>query len=153
MLTLLRQWILSITAVGLLSAFALTLAGDTPGRKVVRLVSALALILAVLLPLSGKSADELFAARSYAAQYSAAAEDAVAAAGELTLELTAQSLSDYIEELAARKGFDCTADVEVIMQDGAARAVACELTGDVTDELRREIAAALNVDTQNVTGG
>lgn len=159
MTQLLREWILGIVAVSLLSSFALSLAGEAPSRRVIRLMSAFALLLAVVLPLKGVDAGAFRASlAAYERAYQRETESVTASSDELLCELTGETLKAYVEKRAEALGVPCEAEVSVVLQDGYARPVACTLVPDAeisraaADALRGEIAAALDIDEVYVTG-
>ncbi len=159
MTELLREWILGIVAVSLLSSFALSLAGEAPARRVIRLMSAFALLLAVVLPLKGVDAKMFQASfAEYERLYERETAGVAASSDELLCELTRETLAEYVETLAAAQDIPCTAQVDVTLRDGYALPLSCtvEATAEISqsdaDALRAEIAAALDIDEVHVTG-
>ncbi len=159
MTELLREWILGIVAVSLLSSFSLSLAGEAPSRRIIRLMSALALLLVVVLPLKGVDLRELHTSLSaYERTYQQEAEAVSALSEELLYDLTEETLASYVKEQAAAHGIVCEAKVTVERQDGYVRPVACtvEVTGEISEAacsaLREELMAALAIEEVNVTG-
>ena len=93
MTQLLCEWILGIVAVSLLSSFALSLAGEAPSRRVIRLMSAFALLLAVVLPLKGVDAGAFRTSlAAYERAYQRETESVTASSDELLCELTGETL-------------------------------------------------------------
>ena len=159
MTALLREWILGIVAVSLLSSFALSLAGEAPSRRVIRLMSAFALLLAVVLPLKGVDAGTFRTSLAeYERAYHRETESVTASSDELLCELTGETLKAYVEKRAEALGVSCEAEVSVILCGGYARPVSCtlvpqaEITQAEADALCGEIAAALEIDEVYVTG-
>lgn len=159
MTELVREWILGIVAVSLLSSFALSLAGEAPSRRIIRLMSALALLLAVILPLKGVDAGTFRASlAAYEGAYHRETERAAASSDELLCELTGETLKTYVEKRAETLGIPCEAEVSVALQDGYAKPVACtlmpyaEISRSDADALCGEISEALDIDEVYVTG-
>lgn len=159
MTVLFREWILGITAVSMLSSFAQSLAGEASAGKVIRLISAFALFLAVVLPL--KSTDISVFQTSFAEyerSYEREAEHMTASSNELLCGLTKESLEEYVGKLAAARGISCTAEIEVSLSDGYALPISCtvtfeeEISRSEIEALCAEIASALSIEEVNVTG-
>ena len=159
MTAFLREWILGIVAVSLISAFAMSLAGEASARRVIRLISALALLLAVLLPLKGVD-ESLWKApfAEYERIYERKAGKTTESAGELMCELTSETLEEYVVELAASREIACTAEVSVELCEGYAQPSSCtifvETEADAAqlDAFCEALASTLAIDEVYVTG-
>ena len=157
MTALLRDWILGIVAISLLSSFALSLAGDAPARRVIRLISAFALLLAVILPLKGVDVEMLRTSFSaYTRAYEREVENTAVLSNEFLCDLTGESLAEYVVSLASARDISCTAQVETALYDGYALPVSCTVTIETEIEqsdieaLREEIASALHIDQVSI---
>lgn len=159
MTELLREWILGIVAVSLLSSFVLSLVGEASSRRVIRLMSAFALILAVVLPLKGMDLRELHTTMAaYEETYRKEVEDVSALSDALLYDLTGETLASYVEKQAAARGIACEANVVVERQEGYVSPVSCTLvvaTGISEAEcaaLRDDMIAALGTEKVYITG-
>ena len=152
MTALLREWVLGIVAVSLLSSFAQSLTEGMPSRRVVRVISALLLLLVILRPMARLQGSDL---EDMLADYSGAlARETVyteAASDEILRQTTESALNAWAEARAAARGISCRAEVRTEARDGAAYPVACVLTlaeplpPAEAEALAREIAAGLGI--------
>lgn len=159
MTALLREWILGIVAVSLLSACAQTLAGAASAKRVIGLISAFALFLTVALPLQRV---DMAVFRTSFAQYERAyarsAQDAAAASEQLLCELAKESLAEYVTGLASARHIPCSVRVEVAQTGDGPLPSACTLTPEreissaEAEALRAEIIAALGTENVSVRG-
>ena len=128
MIELLREWIMGIVIISILSAIAVALAGESPSVRIIRMISAAGLLLATVWPLKRFNTDDfLRELYSYGSGYTVAARDAVAAAGQMTCDITAQSLERYIKSLAGERGIECDVKISAVYADGIAVPVKCVL--------------------------
>ncbi len=159
MTAILREWILGIVAVSLLAAFAQSLAGSSPSRRVIRLMTALLLLTAILRPLRALEPD-LFRASldGYARDYRRASDYTSDRSGELLCRTAEASLAAWAEERAAALGVRCTVQVVTELREGAPWPVSCTVTAEsmpdpaTAETLRRELSAGLGIETVSVTG-
>lgn len=159
MTELLRNWVLGITAASLLCAAAEAMTKDAPGRQAVRLVSALALLLSVVLPLRGYRSGDLTALfDAYDLELRRETAHGEARTDELLCRVTGESLGQWVEAQAAARGIGCRAQVGTVLREGGAVPVSCVITTDPGTDgaaaaaLAREIAAALGIGTVTVRG-
>lgn len=125
MTELIREWIIGVTAVSLLTAAAKAFAEGTPGEKVIRLAGSVALLLALILPLRGLRIDITGEYRAYMSASGLA--EAGDGAGELLCSALERELSAAVAAEASRRGLAVRAFVDCDYSEGAAVPQACRV--------------------------
>lgn len=159
MTALLREWVLGIVAVSLLSAVAGTLAGDAKSGRILRLISALALFLTVALPLrdaGGFRPDLAF--HEARLRYDDERTAAAAHTDELLRDVTGEALAAYARQRAAAYGIECEARFALTVRDGAAWPERCTIVAEKNadaqglEALRRELMEAFALKEIEIVG-
>ena len=118
MIEILRQMILGVTAAAILSAVLLEFTQQSALREVVRLAAGMALILALLTPLSRLHMPSLTGWLDGARQQVARqTEQAQAQNDAIAQTSVGGAVSDYLAGQAAERGIDCTMRVS-FAEDG-----------------------------------
>ena len=138
---LLREWIMSLVAVSLLSALVRSLVGSGSLRRAADFICALALLAALLRPLPGIRWEELLPdADAYAAR-----------AERMQLQLERQQESDLASGIAERTAAyisdkaGCAVRVETKMENGVPLPWRAELERDYERELSAWISETVGI--------
>ena len=156
MTAFLRNWILGITAVSLSVGAATALAGESPVKRTVRLIGALLLLLAVLLPLVRDGETLLLEAYQNWDQLCRTEINRVQEAGTRQYERAIQNtLQDQIVAMATEQGINCSAEVILEVQDGMPVPLSCRiraesLSSEQEQQLTEQIRQLLGTDRVTV---
>lgn len=114
MIEVFRQMLLGVSAAAICGGVAMLLAGGGALREIIRLAAGLAVLLAVLEPLSGLRLPDVAGAVRRAAGQAQAQTDEIAAENREVLSSSAMDVTcRYIKRRAAEMGVECRADLDL----------------------------------------
>lgn len=152
----LGNWIIGITAAGLIFSAVLALAPEGNAKRVVRLAGGACVLLATFLPLSSLDADN-FLPSAYAAsdEYADALSELGRTNYDLQKNIIEQRISSYIQAKADALGLDITVAVGFEDRDGSPYPISTviEWSGDgsAVDELADYVESSLGIDRASQT--
>ena len=131
----LKDWILSIVAVSLVSGGVQALAGSTPSARIIRLIGALLLLLAVLAPLRKNVLPEWDALyQNWDRTYETASAELQSAGAVLYRDAAEEILAQNVEELAMELGVSCQAEIRLAEQEAGLIPISCRIDGPTLTE-------------------
>lgn len=140
MIELFQTMLVGVAAAALCGGAALALTKGNALREVIRLAGGLAVLLAVLQPLTGLRFPDLVGSIRQTVQSNAAQSAQYEQENEQVLTAAAvQSVADYIEQRAAQLGVECTAELASCPDaDGRTVLTGLTLTAQETAQTERE---------------
>lgn len=142
MIELFQTMLAGVAAAALCGGAALALTRGSALREVIRLAGGLAILLAVLQPLTGIRLPDLAGKVEQALQNNAAQSTMYAQQNEQALTTAAvHSVTDYIEQRASQLGVSCTADAAVEREADSGRTVLTGLTLTASAEAQSQTEA------------
>lgn len=155
-MTVLREALLRMTAVGLICSALMALAGRTPAREILRFGCA-CLTVILLVGIAGRVDLRSFSLEGEGEDISSTIDLAQSRARTMQLERAQQALEEYITAEAAKKGIACRARVICEEENGQVRVRSAEIVYSSGSSLaglpalQGELAAALGLEMQNIT--
>ncbi len=145
MMEALKDWILAVTAVAILTSAALSLCPQGAVKKIVRLICGLLMLLVVLRPaaglLGGNGLPEL---EAYRADVQSDLEERERASQEVLEDIIAEQTAAYIVDKAAELGAQCRVQVWCRTgEDGLLLPDRAEISGSLTAGQREELAGLI----------
>lgn len=140
-MTILKDWLLSVTAVGLALALAQALTPEGAVKKIGALVGGMVLLLVMVKPVLAIDLEDL---ADWTVQYIPQTEFETDQGEQIMKSLIAQKTSAYIVDKGAALGVVCQATVTVVTDEsGWPVPWSAEITGSFTPEGRSALAKAL----------
>jgi hypothetical protein len=140
MMEMIRNWVMSVVAVGMLVSLCLGLSPGGKVQKVGKFCGGLLLFLTVVTPITRLDlTGGLQEFQEYCAQLSATSEESTQASGEITQDLVTAQSEACIQAQAKALGADTTVTVTCKSQDGLAVPSNVSFVGDMTLQQQQEL--------------
>ena len=140
MMEFIRNWVMSVVAVGMLVSLCLGLSPGGKVQKVGRFCGGLLLFLAVVTPLTRLDPmGSLQAFQDYCDQLSVTSEEVAQAGETITQDLVVSQSEAYIQTQAKSLGADVTATVTCVTRDGLPVPSGITVTGEMGAQQRQQL--------------
>ena len=135
-----QRWIVSVTAMALVTGLCRSLMPEGPPRRVGGLVCGLLLFTVLVAPVKRLRLDGLGdALTDWASQYEGYSSALEEADRSLERSLIEEQCGAYLEDKARALGCTCTAAVECEEREGLSVPAAVTISGELTREQREEL--------------